>query len=214
MDVVAIIPAYSHINWRLLSALHQLSMPYIQVHGCSDLIRARSQLLTDALETEAKRILFLDSDMVPTPEQITQLVNCERVDADNAISGCYLTRPDELAARLQEPSAFEIGGERRFLPALGFGMGFSVIDRRSAERLAAKLPRLEAPEGPHWFPFFLPFCAEESPGRTEYYQEDYAFWWRLHSLAGVSLWLDTHLAVGHLKVHELMPTDRIEAPDQ
>jgi hypothetical protein len=84
---LALIPAYSHIDWRLLESLRKLGIPYIHVHGCSDLVRARSRLLGDGMRTQADRFLFIDSDTVATPDEIVRLAESERLSETSAVSG-------------------------------------------------------------------------------------------------------------------------------
>src|SRR5258708_5916110 len=104
-------------------------MPYIHLHGCSDLPRARSQLLTDGLATDAERFLLIDSDMAPSPRDITELAESGMVDRSNAVSGCYLNRPGALAAAVARQVAFDIQGEPRFIAMDGAGLGFASVHR-------------------------------------------------------------------------------------
>jgi hypothetical protein len=212
---LALIPAYTHINWRLLDALRIAEMPYMHMHGCSDLVRARSQLLANGLETDADRFLLIDSDMVPTAEQILGLAQSEKVNRSDAVSGCYVTTLEATAVQLLDPVGFEIDGHPRFIAMRGAGLGFAAIHRSTVEALRDKLPKLIFERDHVWHAYFLPFISEDADG-NRYYAEDYAFWWRLHHLAGAKLWLDTHLPIRHLQTVPLLPSGRIEpgrAPD-
>ena len=216
-EAMALIPAFSHVNWRLADALRRARMPCMHVHGCSDLVRARSRLLCDGLKTRADVFLFIDADIVASPEQLLELAQSSLVDEDNSVSGCYLSRPGHLAGIPSDPDAsIVIGGEKRYVQALVAGMGFAAVHRASIERIQVSEPVVRDFAGDQWTPFFLPFILQhEQPNGNpikEYVSEDYAFWWRLKMAGKTQLWLDTHLAVGHIKENILLPAGEISAP--
>jgi hypothetical protein len=203
---LALTPAYSHVNWQLNDALLRVGIPHAQVHGCSDLVRARSQLLTNALETPADRFLFLDADVVPTCDQLIELAETSRVDENNAVTGLYLGRPGRLAAVTE--TRFSLTGGERYIPLIAAGMGFAAVDRRTIDRLRSDIPEVEDADGNKWHPYFLPLVIRaELDGETvhQYMSEDYSFWWRLRMLPGVQLWLDKTLVVPHVKEVPLLP---------
>lgn len=210
---LVLIPAYSHLDWRLADVLKRTGVPYMHVHGCSDLPRARSRLLDDALATKANVFILVDADMTPTPEHFGQMVESPLLDADNAVSGCYLVQPGRLAAVIPEEEEIEIGGEKRFVKILLAGCGFAAIHRDTVVRLKEALPAVRDPTGGEWCPYFLPFVLEQSlPDETvvrQYIPEDYSFWYRLHTVAKATLWLDTHVAVGHVKQNVLLPQGKV-----
>jgi DNA-binding transcriptional LysR family regulator len=198
LDAVALIPAYSHIDHRLLDALRLVGIPNIAIHGCSDLVRARCRLLSDALRTGARRFVFVDADMVPMAGQLTELIESDR----DAVSGTYAVGGGQVAASTMAGKVVELPSPERFIACLVAGMGFASVSREVVERLAEKLPTVRDPNGHQWKPFFLPMLVGET---NEYLSEDYAFWWRLREHAGVQLWLDTSLVVGHCKPTVALP---------
>jgi|GEM_PF-3843001 len=208
-EVIALIPAFSHVHWRLAEALRKAHMPIIMVHGCSDLVRARSRLLCDALKTRADTFLFIDADIMATPEQLLELAQSKKVDEFNCVTGCYFVRPGHLAAVPNDPEAeIHIFGDERYLPAVVAGMGFAAVHRSTIEKIRASEPVVRDPGGDEWTPFFLPFVLKhEVDGEVvnEYVPEDYSFWWRIKMAAKAQLWLDTALPVGHVKENVLMP---------
>jgi len=201
--VLVLIPAYSHIDWRLSDVLRKFGLPVLSVHGCSDLVKARSRLLSDALKTDAERFLFVDADMVPTQQQLELMVRAERVGPEHALTGCYFTEPGFIAAIAENDSPIQLNGAERFVKGLVAGMGFASVHRETVERIANRLPAVSDATGARWHPFFLPFIVghevEEVGQVNEYYPEDYSFWWRVRALGDAQLWIDTHLLVGHVR---------------
>jgi hypothetical protein len=130
-----------------------------------------------------------------------------RLDAENAVTGAYYNRSRALAFNPRDKSKpFGIPDPIRFVEGWGAGLGFSIVSRSSLERFAAKLPLLR--DDKEWWPFCLPQLVsdqEYTGGQLTYCSEDLAFWWTLRQLAGVTLWLDTHLAVGHLMTTPVVP---------
>jgi hypothetical protein len=195
------------VDWRLQQALAAARLPVMHIYGSSDLVKARSLLLSDALRSSHDRFVLIDADMLPTVEQLRMLTESPRLDVDNAITGAYYTRSRSLAFKPRDPCAsFHIPCEARFIEGWGAGLGFSIVSRQSLERLSKKLPMLR--DDKDWWPFCLPELVsddEYTSGRLVYCSEDLSFWWRLRKLAGVTLWLDTHLAVGHLMTGSVVP---------
>jgi hypothetical protein len=211
---LGLVPAWSHLDWRLSKVLKSIGLPYVQLHGCSDLPKARSRLLSDAMRTPAEVFVLIDSDMVPTPEHFDRLVNSEKLDASNAISGCYLVGTgDRVAAAADAPLEVTIGGDTRYVDVAFAGAGFAAVDRRSVEMLDQGLPLVRDPQGDTWRPYFVPFLLDQGPeagGEHIYVPEDYSFWWRLKAIAKTQLWLDTSVAVGHAKLSVLVPKGRVK----
>jgi hypothetical protein len=199
---LALIPAYSNIDRRLASTLRDIGIPYLVVHGCADLPKARSRLLSDGLRTEADAFVFIDADIVASAEQIAALVHSEKLDPDNAVSGCYLIG-EKIAAMGTEPMAVLMNGEPRFHRILLAGMGFAAVHRETAERLTTALAPVQDGDGEQWIPYFVPFILEQQGPDGEllrqYMSEDYAFWFRISTVAKAQLWLDSHVAPGHVK---------------
>jgi hypothetical protein len=182
----------------------------MHIHGCSDLVKARSMLLSGALRSEAEMFVLIDSDIVPTTEQLELLTESPQVGPDKAVTGAYYSQARRLSFHVKDRTReFSLHGSPRFVECWGAGLGFSVVHRESVERLAERLPKL-ADGGTSWWPFCLPQIvadAEMTGGKTEYLSEDNAFWWRLRKDAETTLWLDTHIAVGHLATAPLIPEE-------
>ncbi len=189
--MIALIPAYSHVDHRLMGALAQAEVPYQPLYECSDLPRARSQLLTHGLEaTPAKRFLLVDSDVTPTAKQILALLGSPRLGPRDIVVGTYATRdgrvsciPLDLTADVQlfTPGLVELAHS---------GLGFCAITREALHAIAETLPLVT--NGQRWRPFCVPFVEDGT-----YYADDYAFFERARR-AGCRVWLDTELVVSHV----------------
>jgi hypothetical protein len=187
VKAIIVIPAYNDPCHALQQALHQAGIPFMVRLGCSDQTRARGQLLTKALETGAERIVMIDADMAPKPEQIVALANDDRVTPATALTGLY-----PLKGR--KSWAFDMATQRA-------GLGFCCIHRESLERLASKLPVVEGEEM-RWVPFTLPMMLGD-----RYLGNDFAFWERLKQ-TGTLLLVDHELKVGHRFVDTFTEPDR------
>lgn len=199
MQAIITLPVRDHINGALRSSLDACGLPWLPVYGMSDLPRARSVLLSQALAHGADRILCIDADIVATPGQILALVNHPRVSGDGAVTGLYALRSGKAWACHAPDSKDESDGCRR---AEFAGLGFACISRASLLRLRDNLTTLEDPEVGQWWPFCVPFL-ERRHGRREYCADDVSLWRRLTS-SGTQLWADTSLVVGHQTLTTLM----------
>lgn len=188
-EILALTPAYTHVDHRLSKTLGQLGIKHLPHYECSDLPKARSQLLTYGLEqTDAGMFLLLDSDMTPSAEQLLALLTPPLGKA-HAVSAAYVSRSGALACRPLDLTAEVAIGEPGRAELDAAGLGCMAIHRASLERVAATLPRLEG----HWLPFCVPFYDES--GR--YYADDYSLCARLRA-TGTRLWLATDVLVPHL----------------
>ena len=209
---LVLIPAYSHIDWRLAGSLKQTGLPCLTVFGCSDLIQARSRLLCDAMRTEADTFIFIDADMAASADDIMQLVESPKLGPRSAVSGAYCTQAGELAGvPLEMSRSVSFHSEPRFVELALGGLGFSAIQRSAVEALELAIPPVRNKAEEIWRPYYLPLVIEhESPDGEvlrDYLADDYSFWWRVRTLGETVLWLDTHLRVGHVKASVLTPGD-------
>jgi hypothetical protein len=196
MNALAIIPAYSHIDHRLMTALLEARVPLLPLFGSSDLPRARSVLISIALRQGAERLLFIDSDIVPTAEQIVALASTALVTPTQAVTGLYPIRDRRATATsgaawavdAVEPDKAE---GRALFEANWAGLGFAAVHADSLRRVGADLPVIAGDEV-EWSPFCVPFFE-----RTFYYPDDHALWWRL-ARTGTTLMADASLKVGHI----------------
>lgn len=196
MQVLAIIPAYTHIDARLTAALLEARVPYLPLIGSSDLPRARSILVSKALGRVEERVLFIDADIVPTAAQLVELATSPLVTPTQALTGLYPIRDIRATAGggvawavdAVDPSTAE--GKALF-DANWAGLGFAAVHWDSLVRVAAELPLIEGDEVP-WQPFCVPFVQG-----SKYYPDDRSLWRRLQ-LSGTQLVASSSLKVGHV----------------
>lgn len=199
MKALAIIPAYSHIDPDLMMALLEAGVPFFPLYGSSDLPRTRSTLITIALAQPEppERLLFIDSDIVPTAAQIATLATSELVTPEQALTGLYPIRDRRAtlaggaswAVDAIDPEAAAAGAP--LFRARWAGLGFAAIHADSLRRLAAELHEVTAEEM-RWWPFCLPFVED-----GVYYPDDRALWCRLARI-GTGLLAASALKVGHV----------------
>ncbi len=200
----ALIPAYSHIDDRLLDALGQSGIPFHSVRRCSDLPKARSQLLSFALEqTEAEVFLLIDSDIVPTPAQLEQLAGSEKLRPYQAVTGAYALPTGRAAFVPEELDTPVELGEPGYRLLSGAGLGFCAIHRQSLAQIASVLPRITN-GATCWRPFCVPIFVAKSADSADYYPDDYVLWYRHRALGGM-LWLDQELLVAHVLAEPRRP---------
>lgn len=195
MKVLALIPAYTHVDHRLQEALGRAGVSWHPFYECSDLPKARSQLLTLGLDqSDADVFLLLDSDMNPSAEQLHSLLNHAAFGPMDAIVGAYPTREGNLAAAPLDPLAsVTLGDDIEAFPLEAAGLGCAIIHRVALQRIAKRLkPVTVVSAGRPWLPFCLPFVEAGT-----YYPDDYALWRRLRA-AGGRVWLAPNLLIPHL----------------
>jgi hypothetical protein len=195
---LVIIPAYSHIDHRLMMAMLEARLALMPLHGASDLPRARSLLISLALAREPERVLFIDSDIVPTAAQLVELATSPLVTPDQALTGLYPIRDTRATVRGGATWAVDAVDPETAEGAPVFaanwaGLGFAAVSAESLRRVADTLPDIVGDEAP-WKPFCLPFV-DGAAGR--YYPEDRSLWWRL-GRTGTRLVASASLKVGHV----------------
>lgn len=177
-DPFLVIPAYNAVHPQLFRAIQLSGVAHYVHNGCSDLPQWRSKLLTFALEQNASRVLMIDADIVPEPEQIEWLATTPLVTPEQAVTGLYMMRSGEAWA-CEGPDVVDRHA----------GLGFCAVHADSLRRLAATLPTLTNPHP--WWPFCIPFYRGE-----RYYADDYSLWCRLRE-TGTRLHVSETHVVGH-----------------
>jgi hypothetical protein len=198
MKALVIIPAYTHIDHRLMAALLEARLPVLPLHGSSDLPRARSVLISLALERDPERVLFIDSDTVATAEQLAELAESDLVTPEQALTGLYPIRDTRATAAggatwaVDAVDPMAAGAGAPLFAANWAGLGFAAVSAESLRRVGATLPDIVGDEVP-WKPYCVPFF-DGAAGR--YYPDDRALWWRL-ARTGTRLAASASLKVGH-----------------
>lgn len=196
MKALAIIPAYSHIDHRLMAALLDSQVPFLPLHGCSDLPKVRSQLITLALAQATERVLFIDADVVPRAEQLRELADSPLVTGEQALTGLYPIRDVRATAAGGRGWSVDAVDPERADAAAEFdanwaGLGFCAIHTESLRRVGDTLPLIRWPEM-DWRPYCVPLVEG-----GQYYPDDRVLWHRLR-LTGTRLVASNALRVGHV----------------
>lgn len=176
MSSVIVIPAYNPVGHVLYQALLAAELPFMIREGISDQTRVRGQLLTLALRSGAQRIIMIDADMAPTPQQIRDLATHERVDQHTAVSGIYPLKD-------RDRWAYDEATNRA-------GLGFCCVHRESLMRVRDSLGVVKGEEM-EWTPFTMPTYYG-----GHYSGNDFAFWERLYE-HGTFLSVDSRIKVAH-----------------
>lgn len=201
MKAAIIIPAYTHVDYRLERAMLEAGLPWLTLHEHSDLPRVRSLLIEQALRTEAERVVLVDADTVPTAKVLLDLAETVDVTPTRAVWGMYpLREGDRWSVNPLDAADAQRGlDESRPFRIRTGGLGLCAIHRQSLERLGATLPTIVEENGLRWRPFCVPFVrASESinaAGAT-YYADDGSLCVRLTE-TDTELWCEPRLFAGH-----------------
>lgn len=206
MKFLILSPVYSSLADETASAIYELVHQHdcgrLRLCGCSQLDIARTELAHEALEqTATDWFLWVDADIVFRPQQALDLwqlaseLELELVGAD------YPTKRKGGARRT---AVLAPGGQPHprspaLMPALRMGFGFVLLHRIAFRALEKKTPlayvnSMQRPMRPYFAP--IQMVTAGKPHLT-YYSEDYAFCERAR-MAGVPLWCDTSIKLGHI----------------
>jgi hypothetical protein len=197
-EVIVTLPVRDHINRALRSSLDESGLHWLPLYEMSDLPRARSYLVTQAIASGAERIVFVDADIVASAAELLRLARHERVSEHGAVTGLYAMRSGKNWACHAPDERVEPDGCRR---AEFAGLGFACVSRSSLLRVRDTLPELQDPNVGSWWPYCVPFLGERE-GKPEYCADDVSLWRRLEA-TGTQLWADTRLVVGHVATFTL-----------
>lgn len=196
---IALCPAFTHVDHRLAEALSLAGVELKPFIGCSDLPKARSELLSWGLRQPDKdTFLLVDSDVVPTVEQIRRLLRSPRLGPMSAVTGAYVTGDAVISVELIPGEPEPVLGAPGFTRVRSAGLGFCAIRRESLEAL--RLPTVTL----GFQPFCVPFVADTSAG-LEYFGDDRSLWKRLRNLDDFELWFDQALIVAHVLRRPSLP---------
>ena len=214
-SVMICTPVYRDCSWQYTRALVDtcLSMERMGIYhrcqmviGNSNLPRARNELVAEFLASECSAMIFIDSDMGWTPNDVVRLLASEqpliggvgrkRVDKPNSDPNvwCAWFLGEEITQ--DEAGAVEVGG---------VGTGFLKIDRSVFERVAAANPNLKRHPlasmservGEQFYDFFR---FSDGPN-GECVGEDFHFCKSWRNLGG-SVYIDPTIELLHVGTHD------------
>ncbi len=130
--------------FRRLVALMQrppCNLAFIDVIGDSLVPRARNHIAHRFLNTDNDALLFIDSDILFTPDHVARLISHD-LDAHPVIAGLYPKKKQRLEWVLNTfTEDAQADPETGLLQAKYAGTGFLLIMRKVFETIAAKWPR-------------------------------------------------------------------------
>lgn len=182
-----------HTVARLVS----MNIPFsLSMHVSGVVTIGRDAVLDDFLKTGLQKLFWIDSDMVWTPDDFIRLL---AMSAKVDVVGC--TYPAKVSGPLTFYANFD--EDRRTGPfglqeVKGMGLGFTVVDRKVCEELAAKAPRvIDQINGGEEMASVFRVDIVDGKRRTE----DMAFFSDIRDL-GYTVWIDPYTALGHIGDHQ------------
>lgn len=228
MKLFLALPVYGGINPHfvvsLMALLTHRPRPFgIEPHFCigdSLVSRARNKLCAEFLASDCTHLLFLDSDLVFSPEHIMRLVSHVNADSPavgmpHIVAGLYAKKQKELGwvcNMLNDDEEPNANGLQRVKYA---GTGCLLFSRFVLERMREALPEIEydpddGETGLKWDFFSTGVLAFNDPGisnvvalsdlkplRRRYLSEDWMFCQRALDL-GFDIWMDTGVILRHV----------------
>lgn len=171
------------------------------IAGSSVVTWARSKVLDTFLEGTASRLFWIDSDIVWEPKDFLRLLVLST--QYDVICGTYAQKTEAQTIVIRHPDllTFDIN-PHGLVKFSGAGLGFTIITREVAERIAAIKPRVYDPASERSIADVFRLdsidCGQASPTLRG---EDMAFFADLIDL-GYDVWLDPTLKLGHVGSRE------------
>lgn len=198
---VVLVPVYREIEPETRESLDMIAAKGYVVRtmtGSAMIDFARSTMATKAVDDGFAETLWIDSDMVFTPEDVERI----RSHANPIVAGLYVKKGrEEIVGKFRVGhSDIVLGKGGGLYPMDLLGMGFTLVRAGVYKTIESKckLPRCRGGYDPKEtvVPFFLPMVVNDGHGHG-YYSEDYAFCHRAKT-AGFSLMADTSIKLGHV----------------
>jgi hypothetical protein len=152
---------------------------------------SRDAVLADFLEDDTDKLFWIDSDMIWEPGDFLRLLALSTVK--DVVCATY---PRKVEGPTQFQVDMDLGkiehDEHGLFPIRGAGLGFTVIDRKVCEQLAATKPRVGDTLNGRTMAEVFRFDTVDGKRRTE----DMAFFADIREL-GFQVWLDPYVNLGH-----------------
>lgn len=190
------------------------------LYGSSIVEVARNKCVHLFLQSERNRLIFIDSDITWNPADLVKLLALST--KLEVVGASYPRKADPLVFAVQ---GFDVNdgvtlGEYGCIDCGrgGFGLGFTVIQRKVIEELAAEAPTTILPDMkdtpiPEIFrDGSVPTARSTLAGADgEFTGEDMNFFYDVYDL-GYKVWMDPHIRLGHVgpKVFEASFLDMLK----
>jgi hypothetical protein len=205
------IPAYDgRLNIKTAIALAQLTPQtnkfgvtlYIShISGCSLITKARNALVADFLETDADTLLFIDSDVIVTPESVLRLLAVSL--GKDITAGVYPRRGADrkffMDLHLDKDTNSLVFDDNGLLQIERIGTGFMMIQRHVLETMVKNHPEWRYVNDTKNRDEHAIFDFGVYDGK--YYGEDYLFCDRARA-DGFTVFLDPTISLPHVGTEE------------
>ena len=205
------IPAYDgRVNIKTAIALAKLTPEtnkfgvtlYIShISGCSLITKARNALVADFLETDADTLLFVDSDVIITPEAVLRLLAISQ--GKDVTAGVYPRRGADrcffMDIHTDEETNQLVFDENGMMQIRRIGTGFMMIQRHVLETMIKNHPEWRYINDTKNRDEYAIFDFGVYNGK--YYGEDYLFCDRARE-HGFEVWIDPTIKLGHMGITE------------
>lgn len=208
-------PTVASLNQlRLAELMRKLNFTYDLALFVGDALisRSRSQACTKFLEqTQIPYMLFIDDDIIFTPEDVSKIYNHLKSGEYDLIGGIYPVRGASQLSSYGWGGKLEINNQIQEIEFLA--TGFMGISRRLLEKMVKELslPLLNANDWSRCYPFFEAkrVLAEERErgGEPIYISEDWDFVQKARKI-GYKVFVDTSVQVGHMR-EEVFTCDNV-----
>lgn len=199
------IPAYDgKLNIKTAFALAQLmpkalslgvSVFLSDMSGCSIITMARNSLVNEFLKTDSTDMLFIDSDVIVTPDDVLRLL-CQHTGRD-VTAGMYPRRASDKRFFLDVyyDQCGDLEFEGSLMRANRVGTGFMMVSRNIIERMVEAHPewQYENKEGNGKVSALFDFAVKDG----KFVGEDYLFCDRVRDMGG-SIWVDVDISLPHI----------------
>ena len=205
------IPAYDgRVNIKTAIALAKLTPEtnkfgvtlYIShISGCSLITKARNALVADFLETDADTLLFVDSDVIITPEAVLRLLAVSQ--GKDITAGVYPRRGADrcffMDIHTDEETNQLVFDDNGMLQIRRIGTGFMMIQRHVLETMVKNHPEWRYINDTKNRDEYAIFDFGVYNGK--YYGEDYLFCDRA-TAEGFTVFLDPTISLPHVGTQE------------
>jgi len=198
-------PVHGQVDARVMLSLAQTSA-YLTAHGIrwamhctmqeASVSRARNHTVAAFLRSGAERLLFIDSDMVWTPEDVAAILATDEDIVASAYAKKLPGTPDLVGRRLP-------GGEERgpLVECDRLGTGFMLMGRAGIDRMISAYPETAyVPEAGTDAGTTVYALFHEATHAGQFYGEDWNYS-RLWRDIGGRLWMHTGIKPGHVGTH-------------
>jgi hypothetical protein len=199
MNLLVAVPAYSGavtvdtvrslLHEQILAQMAGVELRTVFLPGCSLITMARNQLAQDFIDSEAEKLIFVDSDVSWEPGSILQLA-MHKVDF---VGGAYRFKSETEGYPVEWVThGAELWAENGLLEVASIPGGFMCLTKDVFSKIREAFPGRDYTH--HGFSGHAYFSAPFEDGRL--YGEDTHFCalWRR---AGGKVWLDPELSLTH-----------------